>query len=315
MPDAASAAPSLARSADRGFHVVVNDTGGSFDGSGDDASIAEVAAQEIVVSGAIACANTDSVATMAGAQRLITCALDHFGRIDVLVNNAGITRQNMVWDLTEEEFDDVVSTNLKGVFTCVKAAVPHMIEQRSGSIINMSSGVSMAGSVATSNYCASKAGVIGFSFGTAMELGPFGIRVNVVFPAGHSRLHTKPEPWRERYQITERPAMPASAWPVESVLPVVLFLASDDSRDVNGQLFTAGGSTVGWYDSWSPARDVPTPPVGDDATIAAAMHQLLTGVQNPSPAQHGAIDDMVWPWVRPGALPAAHDAERRSTRG
>ena len=299
----------------QGMQVVVNDTGGSFDGRGTDVSVAELAAKEITETGGTARASTDSIATMEGAQRLIACALEAFGRVDVLVNNAGITRQNMIWDMTEDEFDQVVATNLKGTFACVKAAVPHMIEQRSGSIINMSSGVSMAGSVATSAYCASKAGVIGFSFGTAMELGPFGIRVNVIFPAGHSRLHTKPEPWRERYQITERPPMPADAWPVEAILPVVTFLASDDSRDVNGQLFAAGGATVGWYDSWAPAREVPTPPTDDSAAVNAAMRELVSGVQNPSPAQEVGGDEMVWPWVRPGALPAAHDAERRAADG
>ena len=295
--------------AEQGFHVVVNDTGGSFDGSGGDTSVAEVAACEIRASGGVACANTDSVATMAGARSLVGCALDTYGRVDVLVNNAGITRQNMVWDMAEEEFDDVVATNLKGTFACVKAAVPHMIEQRSGSIVNMSSGVSMAGSVAASNYCASKAGIIGFTFATAMELGPFGIRVNAIFPAGHSRLHTKPEPWRDRYRVTERPPMPADAWPVEAVLPVVTFLAGHDSRDVNGQLFAAGGTTVGWYDTWTPSREVPTPPPGDPEATSATMRALLDGVRNPSPAQEGTVDEFVWPWVRPGGLPTAHDAD------
>jgi NAD(P)-dependent dehydrogenase (short-subunit alcohol dehydrogenase family) len=208
-----------------GFAVVVNDTGGSFDGHGTDTDVAHEAVREIEAAGGTACANTNSVATMVGAAALIASAIDHFGRVDVLVNNAGITRQNMIWDMTEEEFDAVVATNLKGDVACVKAVVPHMIEQRSGSIVNMSSGVSMAGSVATSAYYSSKAGVIGLTFTTAMELGPFGIRVNAIFPGGHSRLHTKPEPWRERYRITERPAMPEDAWPVEAVLPVVTFLA------------------------------------------------------------------------------------------
>lgn len=172
----------------------------------------------------------------------------------------------------------------------------------------MSSGVSMAGSVATSNYCASKAGIVGFSFGLAMELGAFGIRVNVVFPAAHSRLHTKPEPWREHYRISERPPMPADAWPVEAVLPLVLFLAGDDSRDVNGQLFAAGGPTVGWYDGWMPTRSVPTPSVDDAEATTAAMRELLAGIANPSPAQPGEVADFVWPWVRPGRLPVDHEA-------
>jgi NAD(P)-dependent dehydrogenase (short-subunit alcohol dehydrogenase family) len=293
-----------------GYHVVVNDTGGTFDGHGSDTGVAELAAREIEAAGGIALPNTDSVATMGGAAAMIACAIDTFGHVDVLVNNAGITRQNMIWDMTEDEFDSVVATNLKGDFACIKAVVPHMIEQRSGSIINMSSGVSVAGSVATSAYCSSKAGVIGLTFATAMELGPFGIRVNAIFPAGHSRLHTKPEPWRERYRITERPAMAEDAWPVEAVLPVVSFLAGDASRDVNGQLFAAGGNTVGWYDTWTPARTVPTPRGLDEAGVAAAMSTLLEGVTNPSPSQAGDLDDLVWPWVRPGGLPAAHDASR-----
>jgi NAD(P)-dependent dehydrogenase (short-subunit alcohol dehydrogenase family) len=295
----------------RGFNVVVNDTGGSFDGRGDDAAVAEIAAGEIEALGGTATWNNHSIATVAGAQRLIECALERFGRIDVLVNNAGITRQNMVWDMSEADFDEVLATNLKGQFACVHAAAPHMMEQRSGSIVNMSSGVSMAGSVATSNYCASKAGVIGFSFATAMELGRFGIRVNAIFPAGHTRLHTKPEPWRDRYRITERPPMPDDAWPVEAVLPVVLYLASDESREVNGQLFAAGGASIGWYAGWSPAREVATPAWTDTAAIDAVMAKLLKGVANPSPAQSVAIDDFVWPWVRPGGLPAAHDASDR----
>jgi NAD(P)-dependent dehydrogenase (short-subunit alcohol dehydrogenase family) len=294
-----------------GFRVVVNDTGGTFEGRDADERVAEVAAREIEDRGGTATWNSDSVATMAGAERLIACALDRYGRIDVLVNNAGITRQNMVWDMSEADFDAVLATNLKGQFACVQAVAPHMIGQRSGSIVNMSSGVSMAGSVATSNYCASKAGVVGFSFATAMELGPFGVRVNAVFPAGHSRLHTKPEPWRDRYRITERPPMPEDAWPVDAVLPVVVYLASDASRDVNGQLFAAGGATIGWYATWSPAREVATPPWTDPHAVGAAMDELLDGVVNPSPAQAGDVEDIVWPWVRPGALPGAHDASRR----
>jgi NAD(P)-dependent dehydrogenase (short-subunit alcohol dehydrogenase family) len=297
--------------ATRGVRVMVNDTGGTFEGASADASVAGAVADDIAAAGGTAAANTDSVASGEGSRRLVDATLERFGRIDVLVNNAGITNQNMIWDMTEEQFDRVLATNLTGIFHCVKAVAPHFIRQRSGIIVNMSSGVSMAGSVATSNYCASKAGVVGFTFATAMELGPFGIRVNAVFPAGHSRLHTKPEPWRERYRIAERPPMPPDAWPVEQVLPVVTYLASDASRDVNGQLFSAGGATIGWYDTWSPAREIATPAHDDDTGIAHAMGQLLDGVVNPSPAQSGAIEDMVWPWVRPGGLPAAHDAAAR----
>jgi 3-oxoacyl-[acyl-carrier protein] reductase len=294
----------------RGCRVVVNDTGGSFDGRGVDSTVAQEVVAHITAAGGTAHPNTDSVATMRGAESLIGGALEQFGAVDILVNNAGITRQNMVWDMTELEFDDVVATNLKGVFACTKAAARHMIGQRSGSIINMASGVSIAGSVATSNYCASKAAVVGFSFATAMELGPIGIRVNVVFPAGHSRLHTKPEPWRDRYRTTERPPMSADDWPVESVLPTIVYLASDDSREINGQLFAAGGASIGWYDTWRPTREVPTPPATDADAVRDSMQTLLAGVANPSPAQAVAFAEIVWPWVRAGALPTAHDAAR-----
>jgi NAD(P)-dependent dehydrogenase (short-subunit alcohol dehydrogenase family) len=296
----------------RGAAVVVNDTGGAFTGEGTDDSVAASVASEIVSRGGTAVASTDSVAQMLSAQRIVDTALASFGAIDILVNNAGITRQNMLWDMSEAEFDAVVATHLKGTYACMKAAIPHMRAQRSGSIVNMSSGVSVVGSVATSNYCAAKAGIIGLSFGAAMELGPFGIRVNVIFPAGHTRLHTKYEPWRDVYRVQERPEMPDDRWPAEAVTPLVSFLASDASTGVNGQLFTAGGNSVGLYGPWTIDREVVTDSgePWDEASLEPHLPNLLEGIVNPSPPQPVPDAEIIWPWVRPGALPSAHDPTR-----
>ena len=250
---------------------------------------------------------TTPFASMDGGRRIIRSALEAFGRVDVLVNNAGVTRQNMLWDLDEADWDSVIATHLKGNFACMKAAMPVMMEQRAGSIVNMSSGVSVVGSVGTANYCAAKAGIIGLTFAAAMELGPFGIRVNVVFPAGHSRLHTKAEPWRDRYRVQERPAMPADRWPAEAVAPLIAFLASDAASHVNGQLFTSGGESTGCYGTWQVEREVATPVDASREHIDEQLERLVDGLVNPSPAQSGEI---VWPWIRPGALPAAHDPTR-----
>jgi NAD(P)-dependent dehydrogenase (short-subunit alcohol dehydrogenase family) len=291
----------------RGAAVVVNDTG-----DGADESVAESVAREIVSRGGAAVASTDSVAEMTSAARIVDAARSSFGSIDILINNAGITRQNMLWDMSETDFDAVIATHLKGTYACMKAAIPHMRAQRSGSIVNMSSGVSVVGSVATSNYCAAKAGIIGLSFGAAMELGPFGIRVNVIFPAGHTRLHTKHEPWRDVYRVQERPGMPDDRWPADGVTPLVSFLASHASADVNGQLFTAGGNSVGLYGPWTIDREFvrDTGEPWDEATLEPHLPKLLAGIVNPSPPQPVSDEEIVWPWIRPGALPSAHDPTR-----
>ena len=291
--------------ASEGASVVVNDPGGDISGSGSDPRVADEVVSTISASSGHAVANYDSVGTLQSALRIIETALANFGKIDILVNNAGISRQNMIWDMPERDFDEVIRTHLKGTWSCMKAAIPHMIQQRGGSIINMSSGVSVIGAVANCSYTAAKAGTIGLTFGAALDLGPYGIRVNAIFPAGNSRLADKHEPWREVYRAESRPPMSQTEWPAAHVPPLLVYLAGDQAVDINGQLFTCGGSGVGAYGSWQADAEISKP--GGPWTQAELAElvplRLLVDKANPSPAQE---DPPVWPWVRKGALPTSH---------
>jgi NAD(P)-dependent dehydrogenase (short-subunit alcohol dehydrogenase family) len=288
-----------------GARVVVNDPGGSISGGGSDPDVADQVVSSINSSGGHAVANYDPVGSVHSSLRIVDSALANFGRIDILVNNAGISRQNMIWDMPESDFDEVIRTHLKGTWSCMKAAIPHMIQQRGGSIINMSSGVSVIGAVANCSYTAAKAGTIGLTFGAALDLGPYGIRVNVLFPAGNSRLAAKNEPWRDVYQAELRPPMSEKEWPAGHVPPLLVYLASDEASDINGQLFTCGGASVGAYGAWQADAEV-RKPTGRWTQVELAElvpDRLMSNKPNPSPAQD---DPILWPWVRKGALPASH---------
>jgi NAD(P)-dependent dehydrogenase (short-subunit alcohol dehydrogenase family) len=296
--------------ASAGADVVVNDPGGGIDGAGADSRVAEGVVQEILTSGGSAVSNLDSVATLAGAQAIVDTALRQFGRIDVIVNNAGSSRQNMLWDMPEEDFESLLSTHLKGTWNMMRAAAPHLIAQRSGSIINMSSGVSVLGAIANAGYCAAKAGVLGLSAAAAMDLGPFGIRVNSLFPAASSRLDTKQEPWRKIYRTADRPVMAPDIWRPEIVATFVAYLASDRAADINGQLFACGGESIAAFPVWQADTTLTTP--GGAWTLdslVTAVPKLLANKVNPSPRQE---EPFVWPWIRPGGLSQAHQSLERS---
>ncbi|MBW1848931.1 MAG: SDR family NAD(P)-dependent oxidoreductase, partial [Deltaproteobacteria bacterium] len=145
--------------------------------------------EEIQKDGGTAVSCYESVATMEGGKAIVQTAIDHFGKIDVLINNAAITRDRSLAKMTEEEWDDVIAVDLKGVFTCTKAAIPHMIEQKSGRIINVTSVAGIAGNVGQANYSAAKAGVIAFTKTCAKELGKHNITVNAIGPSHKTRIY------------------------------------------------------------------------------------------------------------------------------
>ena len=194
-----------------GAKVVVNDLGAPPSGEGGSPAMADETVALIRDAGGEAVAVYDSVATMEGARNIIGTAIDAFGRIDCLVNNAGNTRVNMVWDMPEEDFDAVVRTHLKGTFCTVKAAAPYMIEQRSGSIVNVASGMAIEGGAGVSNYTAAKGGIIGFSNTLCLELGVYGIRVNVLCPSATSRMREAGVDWLKKYRIKLPAAPPGRA--------------------------------------------------------------------------------------------------------
>lgn len=180
------------------------------------------------------------------AEKLVNLCVEQFGRLDILVNNAGITRDNLLMRMTEDQWDEVINTNLKGVFSLTKAAQRPMLKQRSGSIINMSSVVGRSGNAGQSNYSASKAGLIGFTKSIAMELGSRSIRCNAIAPGFIETEMT--ETLDENIKKTWIEAIPLKrAGTADDVANAVVFLGSDMSAYISGQTLNVCGAmqTIG----------------------------------------------------------------------
>jgi NAD(P)-dependent dehydrogenase (short-subunit alcohol dehydrogenase family) len=224
-----------------GAKVVVNDYGGGADGTGPASAPADEVVREIKAAGGQAVANHDSVASMAGGQRIVQTALDHFGQVDVVVNNAGILRDRMIFNMTEEEWDAVVGTHLKGTFAVTRAAVPHMRERKSGRIINMTSTSGLVGNVGQANYAAAKLGIVGFTKVVALDMARYNVTANCISPFAWTRMigtiPTETEAQRARVEKIKQMGP-------EHIAPVAVFLASDEAKDVSGQVLGVRGKEV-----------------------------------------------------------------------
>ena len=220
-----------------GASVVVNDLGGARDGSGSGHAMADRVVEEVRASGGEAVANHDSVTTVEGGRKILQTALDAFGRIDVLVNNAGILRDKSFANTTEDLWDVVVSVHLKGTYCVTHAVYRHMKESGEGGvIINTSSTSGLNGNFGQCNYGAAKAGIAGFSRCLAIEGLKYGVRVFVLAPVALTRL-TEDLPGFDDDQIKARmdPGL---------VSPLVVYLASDLSKEHTGKTFFVGGGRI-----------------------------------------------------------------------
>lgn len=240
--------------AESGAKVIVNGT------VADDVSRV---VKEIKEKGGEAAGCTESVGTMAGAQRIIQSALDEFGRLDILVNNAGNLRDRTLLKMTEDDWDSVIAVHLKGTFACTQSAARIMSEQKSGRIMNVTSGAAFWGNFGQCNYSAAKAGILGFTFTMAQELERYRITVNAVWPRAITRM-TKPlvermiQRSKDRSQQAgdEQPsALDVGLGEPEMVAPLVVFLASDEAQDITGKIFGLRGEILS---AWSPPREVAT---------------------------------------------------------
>ncbi|UHA73980.1 3-oxoacyl-[acyl-carrier-protein] reductase [Paenibacillus sp. 481] len=218
--------------ANAGANVVVNY-------AGSEAAAAEVVA-EITAGGRQALAVKANIGKVDEMDQLVKTTLEHFGRIDILVNNAGITRDNLIMRMKEEEFDQVIETNLKGVFNGVKAVTRPMMKQRSGRIINISSVVGVLGNPGQANYVAAKAGVIGLTKATARELASRGITVNCVAPGFIETDMTDALPVESREQLLGQIPLARLGRP-EDIAKAVRFLASEDAQYMTGQTIHVDG--------------------------------------------------------------------------
>jgi hypothetical protein len=224
-----------------GARVVVNDYGGSEAGAGAGKEPADEAVREIRKAGGEAVANYDSVASMAGGAAIVKTAVDAFGRVDVVVNNAGILRDRMIFNMSEEEWDAVINTHLKGTFAVTRAAAPLMRAQKSGRFINMTSTSGLVGNVGQANYAAAKLGIVGLTKVTALDMARYNVTANCISPFAWTRMigtiPTETEAQKARVEKIKKMS-PAH------IAPVAAFLASDHAKDVTGQVFGVRGKEI-----------------------------------------------------------------------
>ncbi|MEV6177951.1 SDR family oxidoreductase [Streptomyces sp. NPDC052015] len=251
-----------------GARVVVNDHGVTVDGASPTSEVAEAVVKEIEAAGGQAVAVADDISTMAGGQRVVDTAMAEYGRLDGVVCVAGILRERMLFNMTEEEWDPVVATHLKGTFTVFRAASAVMRAQRSGTLIGFTSG-NHQGSVSQANYSAAKGGVISLVRSAALGLHKYGVTANAVAPVARTRMSAGV------------PVELAEIGEPEDVAPLVVYLLSDRAREqgVTGQVYTVAGPKIAvWAQprelraayteggSWTPERiaDVLPGSVGTD---------------------------------------------------
>jgi NAD(P)-dependent dehydrogenase (short-subunit alcohol dehydrogenase family) len=239
--------------AKEGAKVVVNDLGGSATGEGRDATPADKVVAEITAAGGTAVSNYDSVASLAGGEKIIGTALEKFGRIDVVVNNAGILRDRMLFNMSEDDWDAVIAVHLKGAFACTRAAAPHMRQQKSGRIINMTSTSGLIGNYGQANYAAAKLGVVGLTKVTALDLSRYGVTANCIAPFAWTRMigsiPTETDAQKARVEKIKKmdPGM---------IAPLVAFLASDAAQEVSGQIFAVRGKEIVLFSQPRPIRQI-----------------------------------------------------------
>lgn len=229
-----------------GASVIVNDIGAELDGSGRSASLAQETANHIRATGGNAVASTESVTTWNGGKRIIETALDNFGHIDIVATPAGILRDRMIYNMTEEEWDDVIAVHLKGTFTVCRHAAPIFRQQRGGRIITFTSESGLVGARGQSNYGAAKSGIAGFTKVLAKDLGKYGVTANSIAPRAATRM-VESIPGNIQEMMIESGALPQpdeKTWDPSDVAPFVAYLATDGAAQINGQIFLVYGGNI-----------------------------------------------------------------------
>ena len=241
--------------AKHGAKVVVNDLGGHFDGTGQSRSPAEDVVKEIRTAGGEAVANYESVTDFKAAKRIVECAVDNFGKLSIVVNNAGILRDRMIFNMTEEDWDAVVAVHLKGSFNVAHHAAAYWREQHkagnvlNGRLINTSSDSGILGNAGQGNYGAAKAAVAAMAIIVDREMTRYGVTVNAIAPVARTRLTVDATPQTAAGMGTAK-AGEWDAFTPAHVAPLVAWLGSDDAKDVHGEIFRVGMGTVWLMQGW-----------------------------------------------------------------
>jgi NAD(P)-dependent dehydrogenase (short-subunit alcohol dehydrogenase family) len=257
----------------QGAKVVVNDLGGARDGTGSSAGPAQSVADEITAAGGEAVANTDDISSWAGAERLIRQAVDTFGGLDVVVNNAGILRDRMIVTMTEQDWDTVIAVHLKGTFAVLHHAAAYW-RQRSkeghandARVINTTSSSGLFANAGQGNYGAAKSGIATLSIIAARELDRYGVTVNAIAPTALTRL-TEDVPMMSD-------AAAATELSPEAISPLVVWLGSAESRPVTGRVFGVWGNAITVIEGWVNGPSVSRDSAWDPATLTAVVPDLV----------------------------------------
>ena len=237
----------------RGAKVVVNDIGASVSGEGKDAGPAQKVVEEIKAKGGTAVANTDSVAEWEAANRIVKTAIDSFGRIDVVVNNAGILRDRFFFNMSVEEWKTVIDVHLNGTFYVSRAAAPYFKSQNSGRYINMTSTSGLIGNFGQANYAAAKLGIAALSKSMALDMAKFKVTSNCIAPFAWSRMiGTIPAETPDQKARVEKMKRMETA----KIAPMAVYLASNASQEVTGQIFAVRANEIFLMSQNRPLRSV-----------------------------------------------------------
>jgi NAD(P)-dependent dehydrogenase (short-subunit alcohol dehydrogenase family) len=270
--------------AHEGAKVVVNDLGVARDGTGGDAGPAQQVVEEIRAAGGDAVANTDDVADWDGARSLVRAAIDAFGRLDVLVNNAGFLRDRMLFTTSEQEWDAVIRVHLKGHFAPTRHASEYWRAQAKAGepvdarIVNTSSGAGLMGSVGQGAYSAAKAGIAALTLVEAAELARYGVTANAIAPAARTRMTEE--------VFADRMAAPGEGFDANdpaNVSPLVVWLGSAESRDVTGRVFEVEGGVISVADGWQHGPRLDKGARWEPAEVGTAVRELLAKAPPPAP--------------------------------
>jgi NAD(P)-dependent dehydrogenase (short-subunit alcohol dehydrogenase family) len=268
----------------QGARVVVNDLGGAPDGSGADAGPAAEVVERITTHGGEAVANTDDVTDFDAAARLVATAIDTFGRLDTVVNNAGMLRDRMFVNMSPQEWDDSIRVNLRGHFCVSRHAAAYWRDQsKAGNpvparIVNTSSGAGLMGNIGQANYGAAKAGIAALTTIQAVELGRYGVTANAIAPSARTRL--------TEGVFADMMADVGSGFDVmapENIAPLVVWLGSDESGDVTGRVFEVEGGKISVTDGWQHGPPTDLGRRWDPAEVGPTVRDLIEKAPVPAP--------------------------------
>ena len=263
-----------------GAKILVNDLGAAVDGRGKDSSLAQQVTDEINSSGGEAVVNGDDVSNFDGAKNMVDMAINTFGKLDIVVNNAGILRDRMLVNMTEEEWDAVIAVHLKGTFAPSRHAASYwraMSKQNDdgqpvmGRIINTSSTSGIYGNVGQTNYGAAKAGIAAFTIIAARELSRIGVTVNAISPSAYTRMTDNLREYTEEEIVVRDPS-----W----VSPTVVYLASTEAQDITGRVIEAGAGQVAVCEGWRRGAEIDQ--MDDPVALGLRIREMIGKVRKNS---------------------------------